>query len=163
MSWATRKWCQVPKTRKPDCRTCGICCVAPTTQHGFADLQPPDERRLGVRLCNKHVIRASTFDLVAAALDGRTTPSGVIRTQLLVVKQGPLAGTEVCACHALQGDPMHSVSCHIYNRRPDTCRNSVSPGDKTCRILRGAIRKYMAKEAREEKGKVEKVATQRRR
>lgn len=136
----------------PDCLTCGLCCMAPNTQNGFADLQPPDEARLGVRLCNKYVIRATTFDLVAAALDGRTTPSGVVRTRLHVIKQGSLSGTEVCMCAALQGNPMHRVTCAIYDKRPDTCRNAVNPGDKTCNILRAAIRKYMVKEAREEKG-----------
>lgn len=151
------------KTTNPDCLTCGACCVAPKAQRGFADLQPVDEKRMGVRLCNKYVVRATAFDMLAAAFDGRSIPVGVIRVGLRMLQGGPLRGWELPVCAALQGSPMHGVKCAIYEKRPNVCRNAVVPGDKVCTELRKAFNKCIAKEAREEAAKDEKGPKQRRR
>ena len=125
------------KQNPPDCRTCGLCCVAPHDQDSFCDLDEEDEERIGESWVRRNVMRYSTFErFLAAANTGQRLPPGAIRTRWKPVKAGPLKGHRACACVALRGSILRRVSCSIYGRRPKVCREAIAPGDHTCLDLR---------------------------
>ena len=125
---------------KPDCRQCGLCCIATSDQEAFCDLTDEDLKKLqaalGDRWVGHNVFFASSFDRLVAVLDGGKHPDAALRTKLRVLKTGPLKGCEICACAMLKGTPMKSVSCSIYDNRPRTCRVSVKPGNRDCLKIR---------------------------
>lgn len=118
------------------CRSCGLCCMAPQKQDAFCDVSVEDLKRLDRRWVYRNVLGFSPMDQLAAAFDGHRLPAGVIRAKQRTVGQGPLQGQISCCCVALKGDPGHRVACSIYEKRPETCRTAVTPGDRTCRRLR---------------------------
>lgn len=65
---------------KPDCRTCGVCCVALQETEIWAELTMADAERLGERWCRRNVLGHSTFDLICRGLDGRPPYLGGIQT-----------------------------------------------------------------------------------
>lgn len=121
----------------PDCRTCGLCCVSPQDQEAFCDLDEEDEQRLGKSWVRRNVMRYSFYDSMMEMIQhGQALPPGAIKTRWKPVKAGPLKGHQVCACVALRGSVMNQVSCSVYDRRPDTCREAVVPGGRTCKEIR---------------------------
>lgn len=128
----------------PDCMTCGLCCISTEDQEAYADVTEEDVERLGAKWSAKNVLRPSTFDQFLSAVAGPGLPPGAIRTTWKTVRSGPLAKWEVCACVALKGDPMRSVKCAVYERRPQTCRVAVKPGDRTCMALRRMFEEHVA-------------------
>ncbi len=130
--------------KKPDCKTCGLCCVVlGAYQSAFCDVTLEDEKRLGKRFIRLNVLRSHPLDVLAAALDGAFHPQAAITTKTIVVKRGPLQGIELCKCSQLNGDPMNAVSCKIYEKRPETCKTSVTPGDKSCLGIRKLYKEYV--------------------
>lgn len=119
-----------------DCRSCGLCCVAPYDQEAFADLEADDFKRLSRSWVRRNVLFAAPFDLLVQALEGARSVQAAVKTRWKKVKAGPLQGCQVCACVSLRGSPGNQVSCAIYDRRPRTCRESVNPGDRTCLQIR---------------------------
>lgn len=132
---------------KPNCQTCGVCCVAPHTQDRFADVSDDDLKRLGRRLIRLHVVATAPIDLLTAAIDGRLRPSAAMTTTMVREKRGPLKSWEACRCSALKGDLMQKVRCAIYEKRPDVCRTAVRPGDRTCRELRRVFKEFLHERA----------------
>lgn len=135
------------KKTKPDCRTCGACCVSTYDQTEFCDVSYADMKRMGLRLAFKHVALPSPFDRLASVLGGSALPDGAIRTKWRLNRAGPFKGLELCACVFLRGSVLHRTSCRIYDKRPHTCRAAVHPGTKTCHQIRDGFRE-MADEAR---------------
>jgi Fe-S-cluster containining protein len=126
---------------KPDCTKCGLCCLSLHDQQGFCDISEKDAKRLGKKFVRLHVLQSSTFDQMAALLDGHSVPWGVIKTTYKLIAKGPFKGVTVCACDQLRGDPSHKVRCAIYAKRPETCRTAMVPGEKACRDLRRMYKK----------------------
>ncbi len=128
--------------QKPDCLTCGLCCIAPYDQDVFADVDDQSLERLliqkGERWALKNIMLASPFDRLCDAIDGGRSPGAAIKTHWKPVKTGPMRGCRVCACVALRGDPAHKVSCSIYEHRPESCRKAIQPGDNSCLAIRKA-------------------------
>lgn len=121
------------------CLTCGACCVSPTDSRAFADVEPSDIERLGKK---KHlVLYPSPLEWLVATLVEHAAPLAM-RTRKHAVRAGPLRGAKLCVCAALNGDPMRKVSCTVYETRPRVCRESVSPGDRACRIFRARLRPH---------------------
>lgn len=118
------------------CLSCGACCVALHDQPAFADLTSDDEKRLSKRFVRLHVLRTSTFDHFAAAIDGHSLPPGAIKTSWRTLRTGPFKGVSACACVALRGSLFSHVRCSIYARRPRVCHEAVKPGDETCLEIR---------------------------
>jgi Fe-S-cluster containining protein len=130
-------------TKKPDCRRCGACCIALLDQSALADVSEADFKRLSPRWADTNVLFPHPFDLALAAIGGGCRlPLGAIKTKKLLQRRGPLKGLKVCACTALRGSVLHRTSCSIYERRPESCRTAVEPGDETCLSLR----RYWAKQ-----------------
>lgn len=123
---------------KPDCQKCGACCVAFGDQKVFADVNERDMTRLGRKLVRLLVLQPSTFDNVASALSGKTT-TAAIKTRWVRNRTGPFRGFELCRCAALKGNLLHKVSCSVYEKRPQVCREAVVPGDRACREIRRAM------------------------
>lgn len=84
---------------KPDCRTCGICCVSLVDQDSYVDVTPEDEARMSRRV-RLNIVR----DLHTG---------NALRTVWIEQKTGPLAGVHVCQCSMLRGSLMNHVSCRI--------------------------------------------------
>ena len=124
---------------KPDCRKCGLCCIANYDQEAFADVTIEDVERLNRRWAKKNILYPRTIDLLAAVIDSTSLVHGAVRTRWVTSKTGPLKGTEACACVALQGSIGYRVRCTIYNRRPEVCRKAVKPGDRICKAIRKEI------------------------
>jgi Fe-S-cluster containining protein len=124
----------------PNCRECGVCCVAATEQLVFANVSAdelvPLKRLLGAREFRKTVHETGAFDMLALTLSNQHVPAGAIKTKDLKDKQGALH----CACTFLNGIVGSKVRCQIYKDRPNVCRTAVAPGDKTCMALRRAHR-----------------------
>lgn len=131
---------------KPDCRTCGACCVALQDQEGFCDVTEKDVERLGKRFTRLHVVYPSTADHLSASLTGQKPSWGAIRARYRKQRSGPLKGIEANACVCLRGSLLKRVSCSIYDKRPEVCRKAVRPGDRTCRWLRSEFQR-LASEA----------------
>ena len=137
--------------KKPDCMTCGLCCVATSDQEAFCDLDDADLERLseavGDSWIKRNIMFASTFDMIARRFDGgRHGADMAIKTKSLPIKSGPLKGCESCACVALKGVPMKKVSCSIYEDRPQACRVAVKPGDRTCLEIRRMYQDFVDRE-----------------
>ncbi len=128
-----------PKT----CTTCGACCIAPGTQDVFCDISQTDAERLGKKFVRLHVLQPSAFDVLAHKIDGRSLPFGVIYTEVKKQRQGPFRTWSFTVCRMLRGSVFHSTRCSIYNKRPDTCKTAVVPGDKQCRRIRKALQDYL--------------------
>lgn len=126
------------------CKKCGLCCVAPTDQSAFCDVTKEDEKRLGRAFVRRHVIYPRAIDRLAALIDGASTPWGAIKTVRRRQTQGPLEGVKACCCSALEGDLLAHVSCRVYTRRPQVCREAVVPGDTTCRQIRRLYQEALA-------------------
>lgn len=109
----------------PDCKTCGICCVARAEQDVWVDLEENDLERIPKKYW-KHVHFPSLLDWY---------PLGLF-TKTLQIRSGKYKGVVVCKCELLQGSVGHKVSCAIYRSRPAVCREALQPGDKLCRELR---------------------------
>lgn len=120
------------------CRSCGACCVAPSSQPEYCDVTAEDMRRLGKRFVRLHVIGPSPFDRLATALSGCST-SAAIRTEWREQTTGPLKGWELNTCVALRGSVMNRVGCRVYDKRPRVCERAVKPGDNVCREIRRAF------------------------
>ena len=121
------------------CLDCGVCCISPYHQSGFADLCSKDLVRLPKQWVRRHVLFPSAFDQLAAALDSAHAPA-LIKTKVSVLKSGPLKGYEICRCVALTGVPMKAVWCSIYTNRPEVCHEAVRMGDRTCMEARRQFR-----------------------
>lgn len=125
---------------KPDCLSCGACCVAPNDQEVFCDVEEKDLERLGSAWVRRNVLLSSSLDRFAAALGGQSRDAyGAIKTRWTMQRSGPLKGFELCSCVALKGSVMSGVKCSVYEKRPETCRTAVIPGDRTCREIRRAF------------------------
>lgn len=131
---------KVPKG-KPNCLTCGICCVSVHEDNPiWAEVLLDDCRRLGPSWCKRNVLGYSTMSLLTRVLDHRPAFMGGIKTKWRKVEAGPFKGVEVCACVALKGSIMHKVSCSVYKQRPKVCRNALKPGEKQCLEARRMFR-----------------------
>lgn len=126
------------------CRSCGLCCIPPSSQEVFCDVSEADVRKLDRRWANRNVVRISLFDRLCATISGASIPFAAILTKRVEPKRGPLEGGSLTPCAALRGTPGVSVSCAIYDRRPKTCRTAVKPGDRSCRKIR---KLYLKKQA----------------
>jgi hypothetical protein len=146
---------------KPDCRTCGVCCIGFGEQEFYCDVTETDLKRLSPRFIRKNVVdpceQIEFFASVTIAGVLQPTESGIagtpaIRTEWKEMKTGPFAGSELNVCAALRGSVFSRVSCTIYPNRPKTCRKAVKPGDRTCRharrLFEDAVRQIERKEAR---------------
>jgi Fe-S-cluster containining protein len=124
------------RAEKPDCRTCGACCVALSDQEAFCDITDEDKARLSARFVAKHVLFIPPMDYLASVALGYEPSMEAIRTKWTEIRTGPLAGCELNTCAALNGSVMSRVSCMIYPNRPRVCRHAVRPGDRSCRDVR---------------------------
>ena len=128
------------KTPLPDCLSCGACCVAPRSQDAFCDVSAEDLERLGRGWVKKNVLFSSPFDRLVSMIDGNQVPLAAIATKWTEQKSGPLKGHELCSCVALKGSVMNAVKCSVYEKRPETCKTAVVPGDRNCLDLRRAFK-----------------------
>jgi Fe-S-cluster containining protein len=125
---------------KPDCRTCGACCVCFEDQTYFCDVTWEDMERLSKRFVQTNIEPTiSIAELLYHRLTGKTL-TGAIKTKWEEVKTGPLAGYKLNTCVALRGSVMSRVSCRVYKNRPNTCRIAVKPGDRACLEVRQAFK-----------------------
>ena len=129
-----------------DCLKCGACCISLQDQHVYCDVTPDDQKRLGKRFVRLNVVQFSSFDHLAATIDGRAIPYGAIRTEWHEAKTGPFRGISFCQCAALRGSVMQHTSCSVYTRRPKACREAVKPGDRNCRELRRLLQDAIERE-----------------
>ena len=130
---------------KPDCRTCGVCCVAPGEQDVYCDVDEKDLKRLSPGFIRKHITNAfqpleylATVVIAgksARASDGIATMLA-IRTQWKMMRTGPFAGNELNVCAALRGSVLSRVSCSVYRNRPAVCRKAIKAGERECLIAR---------------------------
>lgn len=131
------------KKEPPDCLSCGACCVALHDQEVFCDVDEEDVARLPKGWVKKNVMFSRPIDRAFAAMLGPPAPHGAIKTEWKKQRAGDLKGFELCSCVALKGSVMSSVKCSVYEKRPDTCRTAVVPGDRTCldvrRLFKDAI------------------------
>lgn len=123
-------------SKRPNCLTCGVCCVALHDQPVFCDVEEKDVRRLKPQWVRKNVLFPSRFDALCNAIDGGPLPWGAIKTEWKKQRSGPFKEAEACACVALHGSLMHGVKCSVYSKRPRACREAVKPGDETCLQVR---------------------------
>lgn len=128
---------------KPDCRTCGVCCISVADADIWAEITFEDAKRLGSAWCKRNVLGNDELNLLCCAFSGRPSYYGGIRTRWRKVRGGPLKGIEICACVALKGDPLRKVRCDVYEKRPTVCRKALQPGEKQClqarRLFRTAV------------------------
>ena len=113
---------------KPDCRTCGLCCVSLIDQEVLCNLELEDVERLGPALRRKHVkyIFVKGFQPALA-------------TKWTKNRCGPLKGAETCNCALLGGSVLHAVYCRIYSIRPQVCHKAMRPGEQACHQLRRLV------------------------
>ncbi len=116
-----------------DCRACGLCCVSVYDQDVFCDVDEADCERLGVAWVRRNVLFPTLFE----QLVGGVPPA--IKTRMRVQRSGSMRGESACVCVALRGTLLKKVSCSVYDLRPQTCRESVKPGDPVCLDLRGKL------------------------
>ena len=126
---------------KPDCRTCGACCICSEDQGAYCDLTEEDEKRLSRTFVKKNVVHEFTISHLVYAIRGREYPYGVIKTRWKKMKSGPLRGYEMNVCAALRGSVMSKTSCSIYKNRPQVCRDAVKPGTRYCKEIRACLLK----------------------
>lgn len=115
-----------------DCQSCGLCCVSVYDQEVFADVDEADCERLGVAWVRRNVLFPSLFDQLVGGVPA-------IKTKWLAQRSGPMRGKRACVCVALRGTLLKKVRCSVYDRRPQSCRDSVEPGDLVCLDLRGEL------------------------
>lgn len=125
----------MPRSAKPKCTACGVCCISPVDQPSFCDVEPSDERRLGKALVQRYVVYPSTFDLLCMTVD-RHSGRAAIKTLWTEEKSGPLKTHALCRCAFLQGSLLEAVKCKVYEKRPRVCRLAMKPGDRICKRLR---------------------------
>jgi len=128
---------------KPDCTTCGVCCISPIDQESYCDVTIADEKRLGAKLVKQHVLCSSMFDTLLAAIDWRPMPQGAIKTVWTKEKHGPFKAYQFCRCACLQGVIMKKVKCVVYDKRPRVCRMAMKPGDEACKRLRESFQEFV--------------------
>jgi len=114
----------------PDCRACGLCCVSVYDQEVFCDVVESDCERLGVAWVKRNVMFPTLFE----QLVGGVPPA--IKTKWMAQRSGPMRGESACVCVALRGTLLKRVWCAVYDKRPQTCRDAVKPGDPVCLDLR---------------------------
>jgi Fe-S-cluster containining protein len=117
-----------------DCRTCGACCWSTLDQETYCDVTDEEAAAFSPQFRTRNIKQYSFFAMIAEG-----APPGALRTKWHVQAAGPLKGAEACVCCQLEGSLMHKVKCRIYDKRPETCRKAVKPGDKTCRWFRKTI------------------------
>ena len=117
------------RSKKLDCTKCGLCCISLLDQTSFCDVEPEDVKKLTTSE-KKHIEIFYMFHTTSK------THEGAIKTKWRKVTKGPFKTHEVCTCYFLQGSPLHETKCKIYERRPETCKNSMNPGEKACIQLR---------------------------
>lgn len=123
----------------PDCLSCGLCCVALHDQAAYCNITKAETKRLGA-WGKKNVLLSQPADRFAYMFNGSGEPPyGAIKTEWTMQKAGPLKGCETCSCVALVGSVLNKVRCSIYEKRPQTCREAVVPGDRTCLNLRRMV------------------------
>lgn len=115
-----------------DCLKCGACCCSIYDQDVFCDMTEEECKAFSLQFRTKNI---KEFDLFAIVAEG--APPYALRTKFVKSKEG----IAICACCQLDGSPMHKVKCRIYDSRPYTCRESVKPGDKSCRQLRRIVQR----------------------
>lgn len=119
---------------KPECTSCGACCVADHGQNVLANVTPKDEQRLPPKFRLK-VVQPDPLSMATAMLFGtQTTPA--LATKTRKQRAGPYKGVEVTTCTALGGNILHQVSCQVYDQRPSICRTVIKPGDRHCLAFR---------------------------
>ena len=123
---------------KPDCCTCGCCCVSTYDQESFCDVTEEDLSHFTPAWIRRNVVGFSVFDMALAMLDNSPVAGcpGALRTKWTTQKAGPLKGLQACTCFALRGSLLSKVSCSIYENRPHACREAIKPGNKVCKQLR---------------------------
>jgi len=123
--------------KRPDCRTCGLCCVSLQDQDSYCDVTATDVTRLGTRWSKRNVLFWTPWDSLMTTINtGQRGGVGAIRTAWKMQRSGPMKGTEACACVALRGSLRHAVSCGVYRKRPEACRTAAVPGDEACLQVR---------------------------
>lgn len=102
---------------KPDCRSCGACCVGIHSDDdgGWADCEARDLRRMSANVRKQ---------LVVIPQDGWSFTDKLYATPTTVTPLGKV-------CNFLRGTPGRKVSCRIYDQRPDVCRQ-FEPGSQGC-------------------------------
>ena len=120
--------------KRPDCRTCGVCCVSLQDQDSFCDVTPADVMRLGTRWAKRNVVFPDGWERMERGWP--TAIAGVIKTAWRKQRSGPMKGAAACVCVALRGSLRHKVECSVYEKRPRACRVAVKTGDKTCLAVR---------------------------
>ncbi len=121
------------------CLSCGLCCTAPFGQLAFADVTNEDMKRLGRKFVRLHVAQFTTFDKLAAALDGKQIPDGAIKTTHHRLNKSLM----YTACSQLKGKLLEKTECAIYEKRPQVCKTAVVPGDRACRRIRTSYKKEL--------------------
>ncbi len=109
---------------KPDCRSCGACCVSAGSgtdvlDHGYADLTDEDVERLSPRM-RRQLHEVFVGGETRYATRAKQLPSGVY------------------ACQHLHGTPGQRCSCSIYATRPEICQK-FRVGGATCSAARFAL------------------------
>jgi Fe-S-cluster containining protein len=123
--------------KRPDCRTCGLCCVSLQDQDSYCDVTVTDVTRLGTRWSKRNVLFWSSWDSLMMTINtGQRGGVGAIRTAWKAQRSGPMKGAEACACVALRGSLLYAVSCSVYRKRPEACRTAAIPGDRACLQVR---------------------------
>jgi Fe-S-cluster containining protein len=102
-----------------DCTKCGACCVADYDSPDYVHLLDQDLERLTDTEREQLVYVEQTFG----------QPQSSMKTCY--------DARENCRCIALKGVVGEQVSCSIYERRPNVCRNFTA-GDSICDYARQA-------------------------
>jgi len=131
------------KKKAPDCLTCGACCISLKDQEAYCDVLASDLKQLDPRWVKRNVVFPSAFDYVLSAIDNTDLPYGAIKTVWRLQRSGPLKGARVCMCAALRGSVLGRVSCSIYGKRPEACREAVHPGERVCHWLRDELHRLL--------------------
>lgn len=130
---------------KPDCTTCGLCCISLDDNEVYCNLEEEDIDRIPKRY-KKYIQPVSVFrQLVAQVNSGLVEdyPVTALATKEIIPRSGPCKGVTLCVCALLQGTPLKKISCAIYKQRPKACHKAVVPGDKTCRWIRKQVQEAL--------------------
>lgn len=117
------------------CKGCGVCCVSLGNQLEYCDVFDAEYLSMS-KAQRKHVKIFNALDQLIYKV------YGAIKTAYVRNTQGPLKGYEVSRCYFLKKSLLHSAYCSIYANRPYTCKVSVTPGDRNCKILRERFLDY---------------------
>lgn len=99
------------------CQSCGACCVSSIDDDRYVELTDKDVERLSSYYQRKHVVKEEFRGAIAGI------PRYTLKTKR--DKEGNIV------CVALRGKIGQHVTCMIYDRRPDICRQ-FKPGGKQC-------------------------------